>query len=297
MAYRIPRGYDVNRPPYQELSEGVRPEASAVPMEAWSGLPPVRIDQLSHDPIVLDAGTIVGIATGGYAEGKLFPAHQCTGAGSILLQAHSDGATWGLSATDETIPVSTLTMGPVLPLGVVFQPIYSFMLQLVYTNYKRNESVGIVTDYLIQIPAKSAAERAIQAGELVMCVSEETATLSDGSPAEYGYGVTAGTPPLGSFEKWNLNALSLPFVVGKCFRNMIFADSSTDTTNTAFDDDVANVTLTTAGSAEFKDLARVNTVPGLGLGGSGTAGVPSWLTKAQSDANGYYHALTILVRI
>ena len=40
MAYRIPRGHEVNRPPYQELSQGIRPEVSAVPQEAYADLPP-----------------------------------------------------------------------------------------------------------------------------------------------------------------------------------------------------------------------------------------------------------------
>ena len=50
-SFRTPRGYAVERPSYQELSEGVRLEASAVPTEAWSGLPPVRVDEVHHDPV------------------------------------------------------------------------------------------------------------------------------------------------------------------------------------------------------------------------------------------------------
>ena len=74
MALRIPRGYDTNRPPYSEICEGQRPTVQNVPLEAWTGLPPVRIDEHHHDPIVLDAGTLVGVATGAGAAGKLFPA-------------------------------------------------------------------------------------------------------------------------------------------------------------------------------------------------------------------------------
>jgi len=284
MAYRIPRGYAVNRPPYQEISEGIRPSASAVPMGAWTGLPPVRIDDITHDPIVIDAGTVVGIATGGFAVGKLFPAHQLTGATTITLEHHSDGATWGLPATDAAFTSNVLTGGPVLPLGVVFQPIYSFILQANFTNYTRNVNVGIVTDYMIQVPAKCAAEKNIRAGQMVMVHS---------TAQNYGV-IAAGTASMGGFQAWDGTAGTLNFVVGRCFSNLHFATGTA--TNTILSDDTA-AALTTSGAAEYKDLARVNTVPGLGLAGSGTGGVPSWLMKAQSDASGYYYALTILIRL
>jgi len=298
MAYRTPRGYDVNRPPYQEISEGTRPESSAVPMEAYDLLPPVRIDEISHDPIVLDAGTVVGIATGGLAKGKLFPAHGLTGHANIQFRHHSDGATWGLSATDTGVNVLELTTGPVYPLGMIFQPIYSFKLQSQFTNYKRTDNVGIVTDYLVQIPATTSLERSIEPGELVMV----------NQLAQEAGQVAAGTASMGTLQSYpTLNAtvpgatalLNNPdpaFIVGRCYGKLTFA-SGTASVNTVFSDDVANVTLSTAGAAEFKGLNRVQTVPGLGLSGSGTAGVPSWLVKAQADGSGNYVALTILVRL
>jgi hypothetical protein len=64
MAYRIPRGFNTFRPPYLELCEGQRPNVSALPLEAWTGLAPTRIDDVNHDPVVLEPGTIVGLATG-----------------------------------------------------------------------------------------------------------------------------------------------------------------------------------------------------------------------------------------
>ena len=286
MAYRIPRGHDVNRPPYQELSEGVRPSSTAVPQEAYTGLPPVRIDELAHDPIVLDAGTLVGIAPGGLAAGKLFPAHQIATGTSITLKHHSDGASWGLPTSDVVATSLALTGGPVKPLGMVFQPIYSFMLQATYTNYKRTENVGIVTDYMVQIPAKNAEESAIAIGDLVMAHS---------SAVQYGQ-VAAGTASLGSLEAWDGTAGTLPYVVGRCYDKIVFA-TGTATTVYQTDFDAGSTTLTAAGSAEFKGLDKVQTVPGIGLAGSGTGGVPSWLTKAYSDSSNNYSALTILVRL
>ncbi len=288
MAFRIPRGYDTNRVPYQEISEGVRPEVSAVPQEPWSGLPPVRIDELAHDPIVLDAGTIVGIASGGSANGKLFPAGNLSGGtGPVTLSHHSDGSSWGLPIANVTQTWNQLAGGPVKPLGVVFQPIYAFTLNSAFTNYKRSDNVGIVTDYMIQVPARTAAERDIKAGDLVMATQ---------NGSDYGHALSAGASRLGSFEKWDGQASTLHYVVGRCYQNLAFA-SGTAAVNTVLSDDYDSVSLTTAGKAEFKGLERVQTVPGLTVTGSGTKGVPGWLTKAQSDSSGSYYGLTILVRL
>jgi len=289
MAFRTPRGYAVNRPPYQEIQEGVRPEASAVPMEAYTGLAPVRVDKLHDDPIVIDAGTIVGIATGGTAVGKIFPAHAVTGNITMHFQS-SDNTDWGLPAADVTATAAALTAGPVLPLGVVTQPVYSFFLQSQYENYTRNVNVPIVTDYMIQVPAVNADERTINAGDLVMC--NDVALLG-----EYGrIGDLASTANLiGRFTKWDGTAASMSKVIGRCYQNIAFADG-TGGAGTVLSADTTQ-SLTTAGAAEFKGLERVQTVDGLGNAGSGTAGTPSWLRSAQSDGDGTYYALTILVRL
>jgi hypothetical protein len=272
-------------------------------MEAWTGLPPVRIDDYAHDPIVLDAGTIVGIASGGSAAGKLFPATPLTGDAIITMWHHSDGATWALPAANVVASLSAITGGPVKPLGMVFEPIYSFILQAAFHNYKRQENVGIVTDYLIQLPARNAQERAIKPGDKVM-VNEVA--------KDYGFNVTASLSTMGTLQSYDqrqqgAGALSastaahgdggLEYVVGTCFQNLLFASDSSASANALLDADIPNVSLTTAGAAEFKGLSRVQTVPGLNLAGSGTNGVPAWLTKARQSADGDFYALTILFRL
>jgi len=294
MAFRTPRGYEVNRPSYQELSQGIRPEASTVPMAAFTGLMPVRVDELHHDPVVIDAGTIVGIASGGVADGKLFPAHAQSGNTDLTLTAHSDGASWGLGTSNYVATAANLTAGAVKPLGVVYQPIYSFMLQEQFTNYKRNENVGVVTDYLIQIPATNAEEREIAAGDLVMV--HKTA-VAQGQ-------VAADTASMGRYQKHTVGTQDVValqtgqreqgFLVGRCFQRILF---TAGTASTKLSADFGNTTLTTAGAAEFKGLDKVQTVPGLGLGGSGTDGSPAWLRDAVSDGSGNYYALTILIRL
>lgn len=301
--FRTPRGYDVSRPPYQEISEGVRISASMVPMEPWVSLPPVRIDELAHDPIVIEAGTVVGIATGGVAEGKLFPAWNSDSGGSAHLDMlhHSDGATWGLSATDVGGDGAYFTGGPVKPLGLVYQPIYSFSLQATHTNYQRVESVAVVTDYLVQIPSRTTREDALAPGDKAMVIKLRGA----GTKGKYGHFVaadgsaTVSNQALGTLEKYEFetDADNSDFVVGTVVQNLIFASDTGAAQYDTLDEDLTNVALSTAGAAEFKGLDRVQTVPGLGLAGSGTNGVPGWLLKARADGSGNFRAITLLVRL
>lgn len=286
--FRTPRGYGVNVVQYRELMEGQRPESSAIPMEAWTGLPPVMIDEIHHDPVVIMPGTFVGIATGGTASGKVFPAHAQTG--NCTGRFGSTDDTWGLATSDQTWAMGTITSGPVLPLGVAYQPIYSFNLQQQFINYKRNENMGILTDYLIQVPAITSEERLINVGEMVMINT---------SANEYGRPVllTSINNTMGRLQKWDNSATTLKYVIGRCYGKVNFAGSGTAIAGTKLSADTASWTLTTAGKSELKGLDKVQTVPGLGLAGSGTKGVPAWLMDARSDASGNYYLLNILVRL
>lgn len=302
MALRIPRGFDVNRPPYAEICEGERPNVQSVPLEAWTGLPPVRIDEQHHDPIVIDAGTLVGIATGTSqtnGEGKLFPAVWVTGnadSTAVTLNHVSDGATWGLStSTSQTIDV-----GNIKPLGVVYQPIYSFNLQAKFTNYKRNDNVGVLTDYVISIPCITTAEHAIRAGDVV-CVANNhlqigtfatlaTRVANEGGRFKRLAAITSAT------EYSSLSATdNLPdeYIVGRCLKSFVFGTGAATTKlqgDTTF-------SIATAGTTEFRGLGRVQTVPGLALSGSGTGGVPGHMLGGVSDGSSNYRALTILIRM
>jgi hypothetical protein len=294
MAYRIPRGYERNRPQYQEISQGIRPENGAVPMEAYTGLPPVRIDETTNDPIVLDAGTIVGFATGGLADGYMFPAHSGSSTGETMtLYFSSTDTTWGLPGSDVTSTPVLMTAGPVKPLGMIYMPIYSFMLQAQFTNYKRNENVGFVTDYMIQVPATTTEERALRVGDLVQTNDSLAYGRSASLDAAAGDVIEVGN--MGRMKAYDGTAAGMEYVIGRVIGKLIFAESGT--ASATLEDDTSNFALTTAGAAEFKGLNMVQTVPGLGLAGSGTGGVPAWLTGAIADGSGNYTALTILVRL
>lgn len=307
MSLRIPRGYDRNRPYFKEVCEGVRPNSQAIPRTAYTGLPHVRIDEIAHDPIVIDAGTLVGVPTGTYtAAGTLVPAIIGTGSSNNFFSAaasqlHIKGSTdaasyWGLP--DGTS--GNLNVGVVKPLGVVYQPIYSFMLDQRFTNYKRVHSVGILTEYVIQIPITNDEENMIYEGDLVMlgsgrCHGQWTAWWSvDRQAGRYAKFVSSGT------IAGSGNPVDFPFerLVGRCLKRTLLGTSSSCSQGDALTDVLSTFTISNAAKAEFSGLDKVQTVPGLAISGSGTKGIPAHLLGARADAtNGSFYALTILIRL
>lgn len=318
MVLRIPRGFARNVPNYQELCEGVRPVDTAAPREAYTGLPHVRIDEHNHDPFVLDPGTVVGrVSYTGAAStlyGKVVPCVMPTGMSgtvgggpgvsfaptlaeaSVVLRIKGSteaNTNWGMP--DGTSGDIT-NIGVVKPLGVIYQPIYSFILNTRYTNYKRNVNIGVVTDYVILIPAVNAEEQAIKDGDVVMVGSGDYYGLEWGS--DYTY------KRAGRYARYNMNwAYANERVVGRCLKKIRIATTSSTTAGTKLADDLDNITLTTEAQAEFGGLDKVQTVPGLGNTGSATKGIPSNLLDARLD-NGEnypstkcYWALVLLIRL
>ena len=290
-SFRIPRGYKVNRPPYVEICEGQRPNVQSIPLEAYTGLGPVRIDQLHHDPIVIDAGTIIGIATGSRASGDILPAMWNTGLAvrKLHMHAHSDGAEWGLPTTSGNI-----TPGNVKPLGVCYQPIYSFRMNYAYSNYQRSHNVGFVTDYVIQIAARTTAEHLIKTGDVVMLAPDHF---------DHGMGATDAQILAGEAGRWtryesfdslvpNTHRLANEMVVGRCLKAFVVGSG---TASTKFSADTANIAISTDALAEFKGMNLVETRGT--VSGSGTLGIPGHMLEGYSDSGGEYRALTILVRM
>lgn len=306
MAMRTPKGFERNRPNYQELCEGVRPTDTAQPREAYTGLPHVRIDTYHDDPIVIDPGTIIGrvswTGAGSTMLGKVVPAvlPTSTGTAEADVNLKIKGTTeaedsWGLP--DGTS--GELDVGFVKPLGVAYQPIYSFILQANYTNYTRNVNIGFVTDYVVMVPAINAEEHAIRDGDVVVLGSGDT----------YGAGWSSTTMSTtdyraGRYARYDADwAFANERVVGRCLKKIRLATSSSSE-GTKLSSDLDNITLTSEASSEFQDLDKVQTVPGLGLSGSGTKGIPAYLLDAtlddgtnHSSGNASFWALIILVRL
>lgn len=293
MAIRIPRGYDVNRPYYNELCEGVRPVDGAVAREAWTGLAYTRIDELHHDPIVVEPGTIVGMVTGGngIAAGKLVPAVMGTG----LVDARGlfqigESNTWGLPAASGSHAV-----GRVKPLGVAYQPVYSFILQSRYTNYTRNTAVGVVTDYVIQVPAINSDEWAIESGDVIVL----------GTGNQHGSGATnthlSGLHLAGRYARWSALSSYADIqdrIVGRCLRKIKLGTGGSSTSQgDRLADKITDFTINSAMNTEFAHLSKIQTVPGFNLTGSGTKGIPAFYLGARADANKDYWGLTLLIRL
>ncbi len=324
MALRIPRGYAVNRPYYREVCEGVRPNSQAAPRLPYTGLPHVRVDEVHHDPIVIDAGTLVGAIVGPTGDapytttisGYFCPAF--VGGGAVVTTGSSREATTGapdtrdgagqgvanfLKVAGSAEAVTTwqmwgatsgqMALGAVMPLGVVSQPVYSSYLQTAYTNYKRQHSMPLLTDYVIQVPATNDEEVLIQAGDRVML----------GSGTHYGIGITDpyGAQKLaGRYARFAPTAVrATERMIGVCLkRTLIGTGGSSTATGALLADSLADFTAAADLAAEFAGLERVQTVPGLSaLSGSETKGVPSFLLGARADGRKRYYALTILIRI
>jgi len=320
MALRIPRGYAVNRPYFREVSEGVRPNSQAAPRLPFTGLAHVRTDEVHHDPIVIDAGTIIGIMTGATGQmgagahaqtsqqkafvaansGFFVPAMLGTGTladttqkdnQSVLINiGTTEGSTtWGTAGASGA--AHNVNVGNVKPMGVVTQPVYSSYLTTAFTNYKRQHSLGFVTQYVIQIPATNVEEAEINAGDLV----------GVGSGVHHGIGVTDpyDTQRLaGRYMKFRPTvAFAQERIVGRCLKKTLIG-TTTSAAGTLLADSLSTFTIAADLQAEFVGLERVQTVPGLaGLSGSETKGVPSFLLGARADVTQRFWALTLLISI
>lgn len=321
MALRIPRGYAVNRPYFREVCEGTRPNSQAAPRLPWTGLAHVRVDEVHHDPIVIDAGTLVGVINpvsgGAHYGGTGYFVPAFVGGGNVITTG-ADGAatTGGLSynGVSSTIVAAGLNqvgsseaattwglwntsgaarLGPVLPVGVVTQPVYSSYLPIAFTNYKRQHSIGFVTEYVIQVPATNDEEVLIKGGDRVML----------GSGTSHGIGVTdpySGGKLAGRYARYAPAALRAEErKVGVCLKRTKLGSASNGAAAVGqlLASNLATFTADADLAAEFAGLERVQTVPGLSLSGSETKGVPAFLLGARADGDGNYWALTILIRI
>jgi len=212
---------------------------------------------------------------------------------------------WGLPTASGNHAV-----GVVKPIGVVYQPIYSFILQSRFTNYTRNTAVGVVTDYVIQVPAVNSDEWAIEPGDSVML----------GAGVRHGIGFMPPNPSLAShaaglhlagryaavksYLSTTTSAPSLNFIedrrVGRCLRKVRLGTDSRGASaqGAVLADNLATFTINAAYDSELAFLSKIQTVPGLtGLTGTGTKGVPGFFLGARADAAGVYWGLTLLIRL
>lgn len=256
MAIRKARGTEVVKAPFQELYEGSRPSIHG--LKPASFLPIVREDtRHEDDPVVLEPGTLVGLQNGVLVQASLEAFNLSYGdidvAWSVLLQDGSTAATSG----------GTESLASVKPIGIVTAPVYSALLAENYTNYKRDLIPSILSgNYSILVPCTSADEHLIEAGDKVVAKDGRFASLAQELAALAG-----ATSALTAAE---LNLLAGDFVAGRCINKITVATSS-ETTAGITAEDAAGLAVS---ESRFSTLSKVQTVPGLGLTGSETQGLP-----------------------
>ncbi len=342
---RIPHGYAVRHPQYQELMEGMRPtvkDAVAAPY-----LPVAEIEPVHHDPIVIPAGTFVGFVTNENTSADLRPTGVLTERKRHLVPACGDmyrvdysandinstfqtlgfvknidgySATADTGATVTATGISTRYIGKsgegIKPLGVVYNDVYASWLGTAHQNYERQPNISFLArDYVIQIPAMTTQEIAIEPGDLVVVDGFESATVSGNSliwdPSTYPSnsqrvgrlaalsnstaasltGAASGVIGLGTKV-----LVAMEHVVGRCMRKVKVAGYASATQGDSLAATVANAAFTKGNvNIEFQDAGRVQTVPGLSLQGSGIKGVPAWARHATADANKAFWLLEIMV--
>lgn len=342
MAIRKPRGFGRRHPAYQEIMEGQRPSIKG--LKAAPFLPVAEIEQHHEDPIVIPAGTWVGVLSPG---GSLTGSHAypyATGASALagvnsklghgnavenyLVPAASDyyqvyystndtsttfytpgtvdvddlGNSTVVSSAGRSTAFVGLTGVGVKPLGVAYQDIYASWLGDTYTNYERQPNIGfLMRDYIIQVPVVTTNESLIEPGDLVAVDGFGTEIVADvgltWDPTNTA--VAANAMKVGhlvsvdDLTTSSVAALKIvqQHIVGRCVRKIKIA-GTTSASNTALSADIP--TSTSNVNLEYRTAGRVQTVDGLGLQGSGTAGIPGWLLAARAR-DGAYWALEIAV--
>jgi hypothetical protein len=303
---------------YHELYEGDRPSIPGLMPATF--LPVVGIDKAhDDDPVVLLPGTVVG-RTGTGAIGSLptstnqyrplVPA--CPVAYDVTYSAYDDDAqdwggtididgTGGVVAAGDTA-ASTTQLGPILPIGIVPQPVYSPLLPTRFNNYDRNMAVSpvLVQNQAILIPAITTAEKLIEPGDAVV--------VDDSANPDYDpIGDPTGSTPgrLMRFAGTTTGDVAtlkakMEYRVGRCIDKFPIAQQSSTSAGQTYRAALGASNVNTASVSAlwgFSSMRLVQTVPGLGLPGSGTEGVPGSLTFATADASGYFWGLVIVVQI
>lgn len=299
MAIRTPRGYAVYHKPLQEIFEGKRPSLDGLKNllpAPW--LPVSRVDQHHDDPQVIPAGTAIGrinatdhtgeyqAVTSALRTDFVVPASANTGEYTVTYT--TDDVTYLTPDVDDYPTVvsaagaSTLTVGPVKPLGIVTQDIYASHMSATWTNYIRQHMITFLSwGYCVLIPVLTADEALLQPGDLVQ-IDDNDHAATTWQPK------TPQSNVVGRYKPW-ASGDSPEYKIGRVLEKITLANQTASVATQNFQ---AAVTAGNYSSAhDFSGLAKVQTVPGLGLSGSGTAGVPKALCHAMPQGQVYYALL------
>ena len=303
MAPRIPRGYAEYHKPVQEIMEGQRPSLAALGNllpAPW--LPVYRIDKVHDDALVIPAGTIVGrinatdhanayaAVTASLRTSFLVPANAGTGEYTVTYSQNdidylipdADAYPTVVAATG----ASDLSIEAVKPLGIATQDLYASHMSATWTNYERQHMVTFLSyGYVIMVPVMTASEASLQIGDLVQVEDQDDAN-STWRPASYLNSV-------GRYKLWE-SGDNPEFKVGRVLEKIALATQTSSVASQQLDAAIAASNVTTSTVHDFSGLGKVQTVPGLGLTGSGTLGIPASMMKAVPQSQ-IYSALLISI--
>jgi hypothetical protein len=243
MASRIPRGYERNSNlvrEFLEISEGQRPALELRPAQY---LPVQNQDFYLNDWVVITAGTIVAVDPSGDLV-------NCNGGASQTLTytVNDIGTTIDLDDGGHDTYVATATIGATTavvagnkPIGVAPYDYY----QNINAGFDRSTQVGgpltKYTNYQIQDKVAVLCDYLIEVPVKTSCDASGTINVGD----------LVQSDATGGFILWRNGTDDVTQIVGRCIQRKAV---------TAVD-----------------NLDKVQTVPGLGLSGSDTAGIPQHL--------------------
>ena len=310
MSIRIGRGYEKIHHPYQELYEGVRPSIQG--LRAAKFLPVAMLDKLhDDDPIVLLPGTFVGRMNSDSMVGASTALGDQEETARALLPASTnlykiqysafdsdfgvydiDGST--VSTAVSAAGTSTGMVQKIKPLGVITAPVYSDVLKDKYTNYKRDLMPSVLMgNYTVVIPAITNAEKSIEPGDLVRVAGSTTQTDTGATHYAVSKSTNTGAGVPGRLTTYDPSTVAeqalADYVVGRCIDKYVVARGTAVTRLGSDSATLSNLNT----DHQYNTLKKVQTVPGLGLSGSGTQGVPAMFEHAVSDSSGDYFALVI----
>lgn len=295
---RVPRGYGRYQTPYLELMEGQRPsldEQTEQPLKPAPWLPIAYLDEHHNDGVVIQAGTWVGrlnstdhatpytAPAAAWRHQWLVPAFQGTGEYSVTYGANDvtyevpDVDNWPTAVA--SAGASTITVPQVKPVGVAYQDMYGSYYSLRWKNYERQSQVGFLAyGQVIMVPVMTSEEADIQPNDIVAVVR-----TTDASPT---WNPTSVANKVGHLMPWDTNC-TIEYKVGRCLEKVLIADGGGASQRLS-----AAVSASTATNVHnFGDLLKAQTVPGLGLQGSGTDGIPGFLLNAVAQGGNWYALL------
>ena len=196
------------------------------------------------------------------------------------------------------------------PIGLVPQPVYSSLLPTRFANYDRNMETTqiLVQNQAVMIPAVTTAEQAIDIGDKVCLDFTASPNYDPTNSAGFIPGRiqsvedAAAIAVAGNSEaniEDGIQAIS-DFTVGRCIDKFPIATQTSTSAGQTYRAALTAGNVDTSSVSklwDFHSMRLVQTVPGLGLPGSGTEGVPGSLTFARADANGVWYGLVIVIQV